>query len=428
MVSFDPYLNWLGIPPHEQPPNFYRLLGVVLFESNPEMIQQAADQQSLRVGAYQGGPEGEACQQLLSEIAMAMFTLMDPQQKAAYDGQLQQDLAQRGERAVAPPPPAWSAGQGQFGPPPPQFGPQGGMGPINPGQGMPGPMPGPMNMPGFPPPMQAPMPAAAAMPGPAGMPMPSPQPVMQMPPAMMSGSPAFAPARPRAAAPAAIPVAAPFPMATAVAATPAAQPAAPPAKPPAAPQRPIDELETLTSQPPPRRRFLKKKKTDYTAEIIIGSVVTAAGILLLVVYLAVMSQRNSKAGFGAMGDAVEKPPEKIGAKLGEEFEKERKKIEKEKQKEKEDKEKKVKEEKEKKAAIARDSASGSVSPLRPFGDGHSSSATDADAPRNAGPSSRAVDSPDTGGPIHVAPRRDFHDTTPDDIGGANDPVMGPIKP
>ena len=29
-MSFDPYLNWLGIPPHEQPPNFYRLLGVVL--------------------------------------------------------------------------------------------------------------------------------------------------------------------------------------------------------------------------------------------------------------------------------------------------------------------------------------------------------------------------------------------------------------
>ena len=56
MVSFDPYLNWLGIPPHEQPPNFYRLLGVVLFESNPEVIQQAADRQSLRVGRVPGGP------------------------------------------------------------------------------------------------------------------------------------------------------------------------------------------------------------------------------------------------------------------------------------------------------------------------------------------------------------------------------------
>ena len=45
-MSFDPYHNWLGIPPHEQPPNFYRLLGVVLFESTAEVIEQAADRQS----------------------------------------------------------------------------------------------------------------------------------------------------------------------------------------------------------------------------------------------------------------------------------------------------------------------------------------------------------------------------------------------
>ena len=109
MVSFDPYLNWLGIPAHEQPPNYYRLLGVVLFESNPEVIEQAADRQSLRVGAYQAGPQGEACQQLLSEIAMAQFCLLDPQQKAAYDGQLQESLAQRGEA------PSGAAGVGREG-------------------------------------------------------------------------------------------------------------------------------------------------------------------------------------------------------------------------------------------------------------------------------------------------------------------------
>ena len=83
MVSFDPYLNWLGIPPHDQPPNFYRLLGVVLFESNPEAIQQAADRQSLRVGAYQAGPHAELCQQLLGEISiMALFYLTDPQRES----------------------------------------------------------------------------------------------------------------------------------------------------------------------------------------------------------------------------------------------------------------------------------------------------------------------------------------------------------
>ena len=130
MVSFDPYLNWLGIPPHEQPPNFYRLLGVILFESNPQVIEQAADRQSLQIGAYQSGPQGEFCQQLLSEIAMARFCLLDPLQKAAYDGQLQEGLAQRGERAVAAPPPAAPVGPRylgpsaqRFGPPAQQFGP-----------------------------------------------------------------------------------------------------------------------------------------------------------------------------------------------------------------------------------------------------------------------------------------------------------------
>jgi hypothetical protein len=28
MAGFDPYHVWLGIPPHEQPPNHYRLLGI----------------------------------------------------------------------------------------------------------------------------------------------------------------------------------------------------------------------------------------------------------------------------------------------------------------------------------------------------------------------------------------------------------------
>ena len=88
MSAFDPYLNWLGISVHEQPPNFDRLLGVVLFESNPAVIEQAADPQSLTVGAYQGGRR-RLCQRLLSEIAMARFNLLDPQQKASYDSHLQ---------------------------------------------------------------------------------------------------------------------------------------------------------------------------------------------------------------------------------------------------------------------------------------------------------------------------------------------------
>jgi hypothetical protein len=37
--SFDPYHVWLGIPPEEQPPHHYRLLGIRLFEDNPSVIE-----------------------------------------------------------------------------------------------------------------------------------------------------------------------------------------------------------------------------------------------------------------------------------------------------------------------------------------------------------------------------------------------------
>ena len=37
-TPFDPYYKWLGIPPAEQPANFYRLLSLDVFENDPEII------------------------------------------------------------------------------------------------------------------------------------------------------------------------------------------------------------------------------------------------------------------------------------------------------------------------------------------------------------------------------------------------------
>ena len=34
--EFDPYHQWLGIAPSDQPPNHYRLLGLQLFEPNAD--------------------------------------------------------------------------------------------------------------------------------------------------------------------------------------------------------------------------------------------------------------------------------------------------------------------------------------------------------------------------------------------------------
>ncbi len=400
MLPFDPYLNWLGIPPHEQPPSFYRLLGVILFESNPEVIQQAADRQSLHVGAYQSGPQGEICQQLLSEIAMAQFCLLDPQQKAAYDGQLYESLAQRGERSVsAPPPPASMTGARQFHSTPPQYGPQSGVGPPQPSQVVQGPMT-----------MSSPLPPMQAPPV-----MQAPPPVMQMPPNRMSAPPGFVQAMQRPPTPAAMPMAVPFPVATAVFTGPAASPTAPPAIPPAAPQRPIDELESLTSEPTTRRCILKRnRKVDYTKEIIIGSVVVVAGVLLFIAYVAVKSHDPSEHGLG--GIKTEKPVESVRTKHAEEM----------KQKEKEIKEKK---DLNKRAAAINTSASGEK---MAFGNAakrpreRSPVANDADTPlttpHNFGPPTRSMDSPDPGGPVTAVPPPDGHDT-PQDLGGEKDPVM-----
>jgi hypothetical protein len=46
--SFNGYHCWLGISPKDCPPNHYRLLGIDLFESNPEVISNAADQRMAR--------------------------------------------------------------------------------------------------------------------------------------------------------------------------------------------------------------------------------------------------------------------------------------------------------------------------------------------------------------------------------------------
>ena len=46
-AAFDPYYTWLGIPPAQQPPDLYRLLGLQLFEPNRQVIENAADRQML---------------------------------------------------------------------------------------------------------------------------------------------------------------------------------------------------------------------------------------------------------------------------------------------------------------------------------------------------------------------------------------------
>src|SRR5436190_382652 len=93
--SFDPYHIWLGIPPAEQPADHYRLLGISRFESNPDVIGNAADQRVRHVRTMQTGKRQAESQRLLNEIAAAAGTLLDRERREEYDVQLKAQEALR---------------------------------------------------------------------------------------------------------------------------------------------------------------------------------------------------------------------------------------------------------------------------------------------------------------------------------------------
>ena len=86
--NFDPYHKWLGIPPQEQPADYYRLLGLVKFEDDPDVIAIAADQRMGFVQKMAIGQHLEHSQKLLNELARARLVLVDTQKKEVYDASL----------------------------------------------------------------------------------------------------------------------------------------------------------------------------------------------------------------------------------------------------------------------------------------------------------------------------------------------------
>jgi len=86
-MATGPYHKWLGIPPEEQPPNHYRLLGVPQFESDADVIDGAAEQRTIYLRTFQTGPDAELAERLLNEVAAARVCLLDNKAKSNYDGQ-----------------------------------------------------------------------------------------------------------------------------------------------------------------------------------------------------------------------------------------------------------------------------------------------------------------------------------------------------
>ena len=90
--QLDVFHVWLGIPPEDQPPHHYRLLGIPLWESDPQVIAVAAQRQMAHVKTFAIGPHGERSQEILNQLARAKVCLLNPARKAKYDVALRATL------------------------------------------------------------------------------------------------------------------------------------------------------------------------------------------------------------------------------------------------------------------------------------------------------------------------------------------------
>ena len=89
MSTFDAYHKWLGIPPTEQPPHHYRLLGIAPFEADLDVIESAADRQMTYIRQCATGQYVKESQQILNELSAARVCLLNPSKKKAYDSELE---------------------------------------------------------------------------------------------------------------------------------------------------------------------------------------------------------------------------------------------------------------------------------------------------------------------------------------------------
>lgn len=99
--KFDPYYKWLGIPPKDQPPHHYRLLGIELLEADRDVIDAAANRLMGYLKELAAGDDAAHSQKLLNEISRARLCLLNKEKKAAYDHELKARLQAEEENAAA---------------------------------------------------------------------------------------------------------------------------------------------------------------------------------------------------------------------------------------------------------------------------------------------------------------------------------------
>jgi hypothetical protein len=87
-TPFDPYEQWLGIPPAEQPPDYYRLLGVAAFEPDVAVVRAAAAERVEVIKSKISTDRGRWSRRMLREVAAAQGCLTHDDRKAVYDAKL----------------------------------------------------------------------------------------------------------------------------------------------------------------------------------------------------------------------------------------------------------------------------------------------------------------------------------------------------
>ena len=84
-IDIDPYLLWLGIRDSKRPPNYYSLLGLSLYERNPEVIAKAAQLAMARVNSLGREEYPELADRVTSEIQAASSCLLVDSRRNDYE-------------------------------------------------------------------------------------------------------------------------------------------------------------------------------------------------------------------------------------------------------------------------------------------------------------------------------------------------------
>lgn len=94
VADIDVYKEWLGIPEGDRPPDHYTLLRLVMFEDDPEKIQNNYRKLNGHVRKFATGQYLKPSQDLLNELAKAMLCLTDAGSKLEYDTSLGRDTSE----------------------------------------------------------------------------------------------------------------------------------------------------------------------------------------------------------------------------------------------------------------------------------------------------------------------------------------------